>query len=233
MASLGIKIMAIIVAVCLYLPTAGQSLIHEGDLLFCCTDTANAITAVTSGVEDLPIDHVAVVHRIGGDDGVLYVIEAVKPVVRLTSIEAFLDENRTVLIGRIDDNFDIKESVKHCLAMVGKPYDDLYLPGDSAIYCSELVQMNYVNLQGNLIFDAVPMSFHDETGQVTDYWQDFYRQRGMAVPEGTLGSNPGELSRRPQVAIIGKIHNSKIIRITLNETAGNAAPSKKNEKTKG
>ena len=89
--------------------------------------------------------------------------------------------------------------------MVGKPYDVLYLPGDSAIYCSELVQLNYVDSQGTLIFDPVPMSFHDATGQVTDYWREFYAARGLEVPEGEPGSNPGELSRRPQVSILGRL----------------------------
>ena len=41
--------------------------LQEGDLLFVCSDSANAITEVTSGVEQLPIDHVGIVHRIGGE----------------------------------------------------------------------------------------------------------------------------------------------------------------------
>jgi len=204
MASLGIKILALFLALTISLPSGGQSLLREGDLLFCCSDTANAITAVTSGVEDLPIDHVAIVHRIGGDNGILFVIEAVKPSVCLTSLPEFLAENGTVLHARVVDDLDISTSIKRCLAMVGKPYDDLYLPGDSAVYCSELVQMCYVDTAGERIFDTVPMSFHDSTGQVTDYWKAFYSRRGMAVPEGAPGTNPGELSRRPQVTLIGK-----------------------------
>ena len=178
--------------------------LQEGDLLFACSDTANAITRVTSGVEDLPIDHVAVVHRIGGDLGPLFVIEAVKPAVCLTPIDSFLVSNSRILVGRVNVEMDVHKSIRRCLAMVGKPYDDLYLPGDSAVYCSELVQLNYVSPDGNLIFTTVPMSFHDASGQVTDYWKDFYSQRGMEVPEGAPGSNPGELSRRPQVTIVGK-----------------------------
>lgn len=206
MVSLGIRICRLWallwVAACV-LPLSAQHL-QEGDLLFACTDTANAITAVTSGVEGLPIDHVGIVHRIGGNDGPLFVIEAVKPVVRLTPIDDFLNAGAMVVVGRVNVDVDMPQSVRRCLAMVGRPYDDLYLPGDSAVYCSELVQMNYVGCDGQLIFDTVPMSFHDETGRVTDYWTEFYRQRGMQVPEGAPGTNPGELSRRPQVTIIGK-----------------------------
>ena len=207
MVSLGTKILALIVAVCIALPTAGQTIaeLQEGDLLFCCADTANAITAVTSGVEDLPIDHVAVFHRIGGENGLPYVIEAVKPAVRLTPIDTFLCNNVHVIVGRVKADFYIRSAVRSCLAMVGKPYDDLYMPGDSAVYCSELVQMSYRTVSNQPIFEPIPMSFHDETGRVTDYWQEFYRKRGMAVPEGEPGTNPGALSRHPQVTILGSI----------------------------
>ena len=207
MASPGIKtILTIIVAVCFALTTTGQSAneLQEGDLLFCCTDTANAITAVTSGVEGLPIDHVAVFHRIGGENGIPFVIEAVKPAVQLTPLDTFLCQNPHVIIGRVNADFYIQQSVRRCLTMVGKPYDDLYLPGDSAIYCSELVQLNYRSVSNRPIFEPIPMSFHDSTGRVTDYWRDFYGQRGMIVPEGAPGTNPGELSRRPQITIISR-----------------------------
>ena len=207
MASPGIKILTFIVILSVALTALGQSVkdLREGDLLFCCTDTANAITAVTSGVEDLPIDHVAVFHRIGGEEGIPYVIEAIKPAVRLTPIDIFLCDNPHVIVGRVNGDFFVQPSVRRCLAMVGKPYDDLYLPGDSAIYCSELVQLNYRTVSNRLIFEPVPMSFHDKTGRVTDYWQEFYAQRGMTVPEGAPGTNPGELSQRQEVNIIGKI----------------------------
>ncbi len=211
MASLGTRLLLTVLAAFLALTASGQrQLLQEGDLLFCSSDTANAITAVTSGVDGLPIDHVAVVHRIGGNEGPLFVIEAVKPCVRLTPINDFLEENALVIVGRVGvADLDVQLSVRHCLAMVGKPYDDLYLPGDNAVYCSELVQMNYVTGANNQIFGTIPMSFHDESGHITDYWTDFYARHGMAVPEGEPGTNPGELSRRPQVSILGTIDENK------------------------
>ena len=199
MASPGIRIQALLLSLVTALTVSGVVL-QEGDLLFCCADSSNAITDVTQGYHGLLIDHVAVVHRIGGDDGLLYVIEAKKPVVCLTPIDTFWNENPGgVLICRVNTDVDIRQSVKRCLMRVGRPYDDLYLPGDSAVYCSELVQMNYVDSHGELVFEPVPMSFHDATGQVTEYWREFYAVRGMTVPEGAPGSNPGELSLRPQI----------------------------------
>ena len=203
MVSPGIRILALMVTAFWAVSLSALEL-QEGDLLFCCADSPNAITDVTSGARGLPIDHVAVVHRIGGDDGLLYVIEAKKPAVCLTPIDTFWNENPGgVLICRVNTDVDIRQSVKRCLLMVGKPYDDLFLPGDSAVYCSELVQMNYVDKGGHLIFDPVPMSFHDATGMVTGYWREFYAEHGMSVPEGLPGSNPGELSQRPQIVYVG------------------------------
>lgn len=201
MVSPGTRVLALLLAVFSVMLLSGQVL-QEGDLLFCCTVEPNAITDVTQGAQGMNIDHVGVVHRIGGDKGLLYVIEAKKPVVCLTPIDTFYRENPHALVGRVNGDVDIRKSVRRCLMMVGKPYDDLYLPGDSAVYCSELVQLNYVDSEGNLVFDPVPMSFHDATGQVTDYWLKFYAERGMTVPEGAPGSNPGELSRRPRVSIV-------------------------------
>ena len=210
MASLGIKLLGVLAALSSCLSIMGQQFC-EGDLLFACSDSANAITAVTSGIEGLPIDHVGIVHRIGGDQGPLYVIEAVKPAVCLTPIDSFLCQNSMVIVGRVNVEMDVKRSVRQCLLLVGRPYDDLYLPGDSALYCSELVQRCFVNSNDELVFNPIPMSFHDGTGQVTDYWKDFYSRRGMAVPEGEPGTNPGELSRRPQVTIIGSLVKGEFV----------------------
>ena len=203
MASLGIRLLLLLLTMSSLMPLFGHQL-QEGDLLFCCSDTANAITSVTSGVEGLPIDHVAVVYRPDGDSSSWFVVEAVKPSVCLTPLDTFLMNNSIVLIGRVNVDCDVTTSVSRCLSMVGKPYDDLFLPGDSAVYCSELVQLNYVDTDGKHIFAPIPMTFQDSTGCVTEYWKEFYLERGMEVPDGEPGSNPGELSRRPQVTIVGR-----------------------------
>ena len=229
MASLGIKrfLGFLMLALCAVMPSWAQHL-QEGDLLFACSDSANAITAVTSGFDQMPIDHVGIVHRIGGDEGPLYVIEAIKPVVTITPIDTFMCRNAQLLVGRVNVDVDFDVSVNRCLSMVGRPYDDVYLPGDSALYCSELVQLNYVHHDGTLVFDPVPMSFHDSTGQVTDYWKEFYSVRGMTVPEGAPGTNPGELSRRHQVTIIGTIC-SGIFRNDINDSVTESSDVKKTE----
>lgn len=178
--------------------------VNEGDLAFVIVPQGNAITQVTQGIESLPIDHVAIMHRIGGNDGLLYALEAVpNGGVCLTPIDSFLCANgvRNVIIGRIDD-LDASRSVRKALSYVGLPYDFNYLPDDSSIYCSELVQKSYVNNAGEPVFNTIPMSFHDASGNIIDYWKQHYASQGLEVPEGAPGTNPGQLSRHPRVTVI-------------------------------
>jgi hypothetical protein len=181
-----------------------SQLIEEGDLIFVAQPLDNAITQVTQGIDSLAIDHVAIMHRIGGETGPLYALEAIPRLgVVLTPIDSLVtrEQGATFVLQRVED-VDATSSVRKALRYVGLPYDDLFLPGDSAIYCSELVQMSYVDTAGNPVFGTIPMSFHDASGRITDHWTKFYRNRGMAVPEGLPGTNPGQLSRHPNVTII-------------------------------
>ena len=170
--------------------------VADGDLLFCIADEDNAITDVTQGIDGMKIEHVGIFYNKN-------VIEATKSRgVCITPIDSFISNNgRRVIIGRVD-NVDVKQSIDNALKYKGLPYDTLFMPDDRAMYCSELVQKSFVKSDSTLIFTPIPMSFHDASGTITPFWIDFYKQRGMEVPEGWPGSNPGELSRRECVRII-------------------------------
>ena len=71
------------------------------------------------------------------------------------------------------------------------------------------MQLAYVNKKGQPLFTTIPMSFHDQSGRITDYWTQFYAERGLEVPEGQPGTNPGELSQRSLVSIIGRLTPDK------------------------
>lgn len=196
--------------------------LRGGDLLFVVNGQGNNITDVTDGVDGLGIDHIAVF-----SDG--NVIEAIPEygVVEnpLDSFLVRLSDRESVLVGRIE-GLDVEESVTNARKFLGKPYDDIFMPSDSAIYCSELVQKSFVfkdvlkerdqNVKEvdskatgsgtkHFVFGTIPMSFHDSTGNVTEFWTKFYSARGLAVPEGEPGTNPGQLSRDPNVKILGRL----------------------------
>ncbi len=264
----------------------------DGDLLFIVNDHGNNITDVTEGVDGLGIDHVAV-FAYGN------VIEAVPAFgVIECPLDTFLTRlsvREKVLVGRVK-GLDVRVSVDNARGFLGLPYDDIFMPSDSAIYCSELVQKSFVfkdernervrHLKGvakkeskadvykavkkdkadvlkmgkdmtdkadvgyagkkcdagkvneetfimndeesnyvkeinektseigamRFVFGTIPMSFHDSTGKVTEFWTKFYAARGLAVPEGEPGTNPGQLSRDPNVKILGKLSYRRSLR---------------------
>ncbi len=181
-----------------------QDQVMEGDLLFAYSTTAGrAISDAT--VHDTtapPIYHVAIATWVNGK---LYALEAIDEGVTLTPYDTFKQRTMSkggMLIGRLHDRSGIDQSVSNALEHLGKPYDDLYMIDTQEIYCSELVQLSYVNGSGQRLFPLINMSFHDQQGHILDYWREHYAKRGMAVPEGALGTNPAQIARDPAVEIL-------------------------------
>ena len=142
-------------------PALAQDFLCEGDLLFCVSPDGNAITDVTAGIDGRRIDHVAIFHR---ENGVVYALEAVHRGVVLTPMDSFLlRRDSLVLVGRLKerDTASVAASVQRALQYLGRPYDYNFMPDDSAFYCSELVQKCYRDASGALVFNPIPMSFHD------------------------------------------------------------------------
>ncbi len=189
--------------------TEDYGVIESGDLLFVVSAEENGITSVTQGIGNLAIDHVAIAFRDSLNDNQLKVVEAISRGVCVTPIDTFMRRatpvggNRPlVVVGRLACRDNVAVWISNALKYVGRPYDHLFMHDDQEIYCSELVMLSYVNKNGKPIFAPIRMSFHDKSGQVTTFWRDYYARRGLRVPEGAQGSNPGQLSRDGNVRII-------------------------------
>lgn len=181
-----------------------QQQVLEGDLLFAYSSTTGrAISDAT--VHDstaLPIYHVAIATWVGDK---LYALEAIDEGVVLTPYDKFQERTKNkggMLIGRLHDRSGVDQSVSNAMEHLGKPYDDLYMIDTQEIYCSELVQLSYVNGKGQRLFPLINMSFHNAQGRILDYWREHYAKYGMAVPEGALGTNPAQIANDPAVEII-------------------------------
>ena len=181
-----------------------QDEVLEGDLLFAYSSTTGlAISEAT--VHDTtapPIYHVAIATWVNGK---LYALEAIDEGVTLTPFEKFSERTLNkggMLIGRLHDRSGIDQSVSNAMEHLGKPYDDLYMIDTQEIYCSELVQLSYVNSKGQRLFPLINMSFHDAQGHILDYWREHYAKHGMAVPEGALGTNPAQIAHDQAVIIL-------------------------------
>lgn len=183
-----------------------QADVSEGDLLFCIESTtqglAGAISAVTSGTDGAKVVHVAIACR-EPEATSLSVLEASPSHgVWLTPFQDFISHcehdaegHPLVIIGRLRDTLGLAASVRRAHRYIGLPYDTLYMPDETEIYCSELVQLSFLRPDGSHIFPTIPMSFSDSSGSIAPYWQQLYGSRGLSVPEGLPGTNPGALSR--------------------------------------
>jgi len=189
--------------------------LQQGDLLFNIASPSRdglsrAITSVAEGIDLQQVSHVAIVCR--EPDGQLYALEASsRHGVWLHPISSYFAESDhsaeglpLVLLGRLKDTTLATAAVERAKSYLGRPYDFQYLPSDSAIYCSELIQLSYFDATGEPLFPQVPMSFHDSTGAILPFWTEHYRQWDMAVPEGLPGTHPGGISRSDQIDIVGR-----------------------------
>lgn len=184
-----------------------------GDLLFVLNRSGNHITEVTAKESSLPIDHVGIFYR--DSEGNERVVEAVpQRGVCITPIDSFLlqatqEREPDVIVGRLKNKVDVDmtEIVSHALSYVGKPYDDIFMPDDSAIYCSELVTLCYRNKNGESVFTPIGMNFTDANGVITPYWKDFYHRRGLTVPQGEPGSNPANIATSDKLTLIYQFYH--------------------------
>lgn len=201
--------MLLIAACCIN--AGAQDEIMEGDLLFAYSTTAGRVIsdATVHDANALPIYHVAIFTRVGNTP---YALEAIDEGVVLTPYDKFEQRslsNGGMLIGRLHDRSGIDQSVSNAMEHLGKPYDDLFMIDTQEIYCSELVQLSYVNGRGQRLFPLINMSFHDAQGHILDYWREHYAHHGMAVPEGALGTNPAQLAQDPAIIILKRPTTTK------------------------
>ena len=169
--------------------------LQSGDLLFLTgnrSDMENAISASTG-----EYTHVALVECDNADD--VWVIEASpKKGVQRISYSQFEREHQLGFfrgsfdVYRLTVPFDTAAVITHAKSLVGKPYDDAFLPDNDAYYCSELIQVAFGD-----IFESKPMNWRDADGNLPEYWVKHFKKIHMRVPEGIMGTNPTDMSRSP------------------------------------
>lgn len=185
--------------------------LKEGDLLFkqkIVDNFSEAIVSATESIDSYNFTHIGITHNIKGK---WYVIEAVSKGVCLTEFDNFIGDSSIIVLGRLIDEYqnDIPPAINSIMKTVGKPYDNYFMHGNEAFYCSELVQEYYLH-EGKPIFPAVKMTFKDlETGKFPKYWIEHFAALNTPIPEGELGSNPGDLSKSDKIIILGRISRIK------------------------
>lgn len=194
------------------LPTMSPRALKLGDLLFKQDghdDFTQAIIASTQVAKDRDFNHVGIAVC---EDAQWYVIEAIQQGVCKTPIKVYAHKPSRVIVARLQEAYQkiIPETLKSIKQHIGKPYDVYYSSGNTAFYCSELVQKFYMLDDDTPIFPAIKMTFKAASQDTNDsqyipYWVEHFKKLSHPIPEGALGSNPNNLSKSDKIEFIGKL----------------------------
>lgn len=176
---------------------AQETHLQPGDLLF-YSDAGGMGDAIKESTGHYT--HVALVVEVGDT---VWIIDATqrygvsrRPFLRQpeSSIKPYPD------VYRLTVPFDTAAVIARATALIGKPYDDTFLPDNGTIYCSELIYEVFLDdcsAKGQHLFKSQPMNWRDKKGKLPEYWQKHFEALGMPVPERVPGTNPTDMSRSP------------------------------------
>ncbi|MEO6830570.1 MAG: YiiX/YebB-like N1pC/P60 family cysteine hydrolase [Chitinophagaceae bacterium] len=183
--------------------------LRKGDILFQyipCGDLCKAIVETTPCQSAHPFNHCGILDKTGNQ---WMVIEAIGKNVHATPLKKFLlrDTSKQQFVGRLKLSKPTLTAVlKKAESFEGRPYDDNFLPGDSALYCSELVYESFLE-RGQHLFSLQPMTFKSpKTHETYPAWTEYYKELGTSIPEGLPGINPCAIANdgRVKVIVMGK-----------------------------
>lgn len=197
--------------------------LQPGDLLFQdlnCGALCNAITTVTEGYDHTDVSHIAMVVNTGKHP---MVIEAIGKDVHETPLHQFLlrsldkQGQPRVMVGRLTPPYRhlIPRAIQYAEAKLADPYNSDFTPANKGrtFYCSQLIYDAFQAANDNHpIFKQDRMNFKNpSTGVYVPAWQQYFTQLHQPIPQGKWGTNPGALSRMPDVEIIyfyGKLRHN-------------------------
>ena len=158
-------------------------MLETGDLIFVSenTEMGQAIQASTGNYS-----HVAIFL----DDSIYHA--TVEGGVLAQSPEDFFEAEKAYDLYRYP-KIDLKEVKKRAENLLGTPYNASFYPDGDGYYCSQFIAELLP------IFETIPMKFGDEEQEISSFWEDYYRELGLAVPLDQPGTNPSQLAQSPQL----------------------------------
>ncbi|PPV05917.1 YiiX/YebB-like N1pC/P60 family cysteine hydrolase [Xanthomonas bromi] len=193
------------------LPATALALkVQDGDLLFVTaarTGLSGAIADATATQGAMSFDHVALVAHARDSAVVLHADEHGS---REQPLQAFIDEatakQRRIVVYRLSPEHRpaIPDAIAQARRMLGKPYNDTYVQDDNRYYCSDFIERAF---RAHHVFALQPMNFKNlQTGKISPYWIDFYRSKGMAIPQDMPRTNSNDMAKTAALNSIGRLN---------------------------
>jgi len=158
-------------------------MLESGDLIFVSenTEMGQAIQASTGNYSHVAIFLDGKVYHATMEGGVL-----------AQSPEDFFEAEKGYDLYRYTE-IDDKEVKKRAKNLLGAPYNASFYPNGDGFYCSQFIAELLP------IFETIPMKFGDDNQEISDFWRDYYRELGLAVPLNQPGTNPSQLAQSPRL----------------------------------
>ena len=158
-------------------------MLETGDLIFVSenTEMGQAIQASTGNYS-----HVAIFL----DDSIYHA--TVEGGVLAQSPEDFFEAEKVYDLYRYP-KIDLKEVKKRAENLLGTPYNASFYPDGDGYYCSQFIAELLP------IFETIPMRFGEGEQEISPFWEDYYRELGLAVPLDQPGTNPSQLAQSLQL----------------------------------
>ena len=157
----------------------------------------DAINAVTQGYKGNDFNHMGLVVTTAKNE--YYVYEAIGSAVVKTPLKDFLAYTKnTVFVGKLISKYValIPKAISFCEENLGVPYDDDFLYDNGKYYCSELIYDAFKFANNNKpFFKLFPMTYKEpKSDNFFPVWMEHFAKRGIEIPEGKPGCNPGGMS---------------------------------------
>ena len=158
-------------------------MLESGDLIFVRdhTEMGQAIQASTGNYSHVAIFLDGRVYHATVEGGVL-----------VQSPEDFFETEKVYDLYRYAE-IDDTEVKKRAENLLGAPYNASFYPNGDGFYCSQFIAELLP------IFETIPMKFGDDNQEISDFWRDYYRELGLAVPLNQPGTNPSQLAQSPRL----------------------------------
>ncbi|WBV61691.1 YiiX/YebB-like N1pC/P60 family cysteine hydrolase [Chryseobacterium camelliae] len=184
--------------------------VKNGDLLFVTakdSGLSGAINNVTQKEKNASFDHIGIVEKIKRNYYVLHA--SPKRGSDKQKLKDFIQDQKNdgqnIVVYRLKPEYQsvIPEAITKGNLMLGKPYNFNYILNEDSYYCSDFIERIF---RKDHIFTLEPMTFIDpKTGKTNEFWQKFYQEKNLNVPEGELGCNPNGLAASSKILRIKEL----------------------------
>ena len=156
-------------------------MLENGDLIFVkdLSDMGQAIQASTGNYSHVAIFLDGFIYHATTEGGVI-----------AQSPEDFFEAEKVYDLYRYAE-IDCTEVKKRAESHLGAPYNASFYPDGDGFYCSQFIAELLP------IFETIPMKFGNDTQEISDFWSEYYRELGLAVPLNQPGTNPSQLATSP------------------------------------